>query len=64
MNVRSTQVDLNLVTPGDVNASYLIHKVEGRPGIAGRQMPIGALPLTTEEIEAISRWIAAGARNN
>ena len=64
VNVLSTQVDLNLVTPGDVNASYLIHKVEGRPGIAGRQMPIGALPLTTEEIEAISRWIAAGARNN
>ena len=64
VNVRSTQVDLNLVTPGDVNASYLVHKVEGRAGIVGRQMPIGARPLMNEEIEAIRQWIAAGARNN
>ncbi|MDE0393897.1 MAG: hypothetical protein OYK82_03865 [Gammaproteobacteria bacterium] len=64
VNVPSTQVDLNLVTPRDVNASYLVHKIEGRAGIVGRQMPIGALPLTNEEIETIRQWIAAGAQNN
>jgi len=64
VNVSSTQVELNLVAPGDADASYLVHKVEGRAGIVGRQMPIGMLPLTNEEIDAIRQWINAGARNN
>ena len=64
VNVRSTQVELNLVTPGDAENSYLIHKMEGRPDIVGRTMPIGRLPLSAEEIAVIRQWIDAGARNN
>ena len=63
VNVPSTQVELNLVTPGDAESSYLVHKMDGRAGIVGRQMPIGALPLT-EELAVIRQWIDAGARNN
>ena len=63
VNVPSTQVELNLVTPGDAENSYLVHKMDGRAGIAGRQMPIGALPLTAE-LAVIRQWIDAGARNN
>ena len=64
VNVPSTQVELSLVTPGNAENSYLIHKMDGRPGIVGRQMPIGRLPFTAEEIAVIRRWIDAGARNN
>lgn len=63
VNVPSTQVELNLVTPGDAENSYLVHKMDGRAGIVGRQMPIGALPLTAE-LAVIRQWIDAGARNN
>lgn len=64
VNVPSIQVDLNRVTPGDAENSYLVHKVEGRPGIVGNQMPNAANPLTAAEIAAIKAWINAGARNN
>ncbi len=64
VNVLSTQVELSLVTPGDAENSYLIHKLDGRPGIVGGQMPIGILPLGAEEIAVIRQWIDAGARNN
>lgn len=63
VNVPSIQVALSLVTPGDAENSYLVHKMDGRAGIVGRQMPIGALPLT-DELAVIRRWIDAGARNN
>ena len=64
VNVPSTQVELNLVTPGDSENSYLIHKLDGRPGIVGAQMPIAILLLDAEEIAVIRQWIDAGARNN
>ncbi len=47
VNVPSTQVGLNRVTPGDADNSYLVHKIEGRAGIVGRQMPIGTVPSPT-----------------
>lgn len=64
VNVPSTQVGLDLVTPGDAENSYLIHKMEGRESITGRPMPIGALPLDAEVMAVIRQWINAGARNN
>lgn len=63
VNVPSTQVALNRVTPGDAENSYLVHKIEGRDGIEGQPMPVGP-SLTNEQIAAIKQWINAGAPNN
>lgn len=64
VNVRSTQVMLDLVRPGDAENSYLIHKLEGREGIGGKQMPLGASPLTADDIAVIKAWINSGAEED
>jgi len=64
VNVRSTQSNLMLVAPGDPEASYLIHKLEGRAGIAGDRMPQGGPFLSSADIAVIRSWIQAGAPNN
>ena len=54
-----------LVVPGDPDASYLIHKLEGRPDIVGVRMPRGTGPFLTEgQILVIRRWIETGAAND
>lgn len=63
VNVPSTQTALDLVEPGDAENSYLIHKLEGRPGIVRDPMPPIGDPLTPEEIGAIRDWIDGGALN-
>ena len=53
------------VIPGDPENSYLIHKIEGRPGIVGQRMPRTTGPFLTEgQILIIKRWIELGARND
>lgn len=53
------------VIPGDPENSYLIHKLEGRAGIAGLRMPLSGPPYLTEgQIRVIKRWIELGALNN
>ncbi len=53
------------VIPGDPDNSYLIQKLEGTTGIAGRRMPFNGPPyLTDGQILIIRRWIALGAPNN
>ena len=52
------------VIPGDPENSYLIHKLEGRPGIAGARMPDIVPYLTDGQIQVIKRWIELGAQNN
>lgn len=64
VNVRSTQVMLDLVRPGDAENSYLVHKLEGREGIMGKQMPIGGTPLTAADIGVIKQWINNGAKEH
>jgi len=50
------------VIPGDPDNSYLVQKIEGAAGIAGRRMPINGPPyLTDGQIRIIRRWIAIGA---
>jgi hypothetical protein len=57
--------ELKRVAPGEPDASYLIHKLEGTPAIVGRQMPRSGPPyLTTGEILVIRRWITLGAKND
>lgn len=56
---------LLLVAPGDVAASFLVAKVNGslEPG-EGSLMPIGAQPLTPDEIGLIEIWVENGARRD
>lgn len=52
------------IDPGNPDDSYLVWKIEGRPEIAGAQMPRGRPPLAQEQITAIREWIADGAPDN
>jgi len=53
------------VVPGDPDASYLIHKLEGAADIAGSRMPRGTGPFVTSgQMQIIRRWIELGARND
>ena len=52
------------MAPGDPDASYLIHKLEGRAGITGDRMPQGGPFLSSADIAVIRSWIQAGAQNN
>ena len=54
-----------LVVPGDPDASYLVHKLEGAADIAGSRMPRGTGPfLTSGQMQIIRRWIELGAKND
>lgn len=65
VNVPSNeQPDLDRVEPGQPDASYLIHKIEGRATIVGQRMPLGREPLSQDEIDALRAWIADGAPDN
>ena len=57
------QPNLLRVKPSDPANSYMLHKIEGAPGIVGGQMPLGETPLPQATIAAISQWIANGAPN-
>ena len=52
------------VVPGNPDASYLLQKIEGAPGIAGVRMPQTPPYLTPNQIAIIRRWIELGAPNN
>jgi hypothetical protein len=54
-----------LVVPDNPDASYLVHKLEGRSDITGLRMPRGSGPfLTTGQMDIVRRWIALGAKND
>lgn len=59
--VSNQQSDLMRINPGNPDDSYLLRKVLGTPGITGAQMPLGGPFLSTEDIQTITDWIAAGA---
>jgi hypothetical protein len=53
------------VAPGNPDASYLVHKIEGQPDIVGRRMPFSGPPyLTAGQITILRRWIEIGAPRN
>ena len=65
VNVASLQQPALLrVKPGDSANSYVIHKLEGAPGISGAQMPFGGPFLDAATIDQVKSWIASGAANN
>jgi hypothetical protein len=58
------QPELLRVKPGDPDASYMVHKIEGLAGIDGGQMPLGETPLPQATIAAIRQWVTDGAANS
>lgn len=53
------------VIPLDPDNSYMVQKLQGTSGIAGRRMPFSGPPyLTDGQILIIRRWIAIGAPRN
>ena len=52
------------VVPGNPDASYLVHKLEGAAGIVGQRMPFGGPFLDAAAMAQVRSWIAAGATNN
>jgi hypothetical protein len=48
------------VKPGDASASLFIDKIRNRNGVA-TQMPLGAEPLSEEDMQALEKWINDGA---
>jgi len=67
VNVDSLEAPaLKRVKPGDPNASYLWHKVNGTQtsvGGSGATMPEGG-HLTAAELATIEKWISAGAKDD
>jgi len=63
INVQSTQVmSKDLVSPNDLDNSYLYDKILGQNLAPGTQrMPFGVLPLCDAKIDAVEAWILDGA---
>jgi CHRD domain/Bacterial Ig domain len=52
------------VSPNNPDASYLVRKLEGAPGITGSRMPLGGPFLDQATLDQVRSWITAGALNN
>ena len=57
----ATLIQKGTVVPGNPNASELYRRLLGTTENGGAQMPLGQPPLPPQSIEAIRRWIVAGA---
>lgn len=62
VNVQSEQAVMDLVEPGDPEASWLMIRLRGEGGRP--YMPIGDAQLTQAELDAVEAWIANGALND
>ena len=57
VNVASReQTELKLVDPRRPERSYLLLKVQGAPGIAGKRMPLNGEPLPAADLETLVDW--------
>lgn len=64
VGVPAQEAPLSRVEPGDREASYLWHKLNGthiEVGGSGNPMPLGAPPLDPDTLELIGQWIDDGA---
>ncbi|MET0409714.1 MAG: hypothetical protein ABW217_00390 [Polyangiaceae bacterium] len=58
--------DLQLIVPGDPDASFLVMKMKATSSSTalGAPMPYGYEPLSDAQVETLRTWIAAGARQD
>lgn len=66
VDVASSNSDLKRIDPGAPGSSFLFRKLQaatdpGSVAVGGSPMPVGAAPLSADELEAVRVWIAAGA---
>ena len=64
VGVAAQEAPLSRIEPGDREASYLWHKINGthvEVGGSGNQLPLGAPPLDPVIVELIGQWIDDGA---
>lgn len=59
----SEQSSLFRVAPGDPEASYLVRKLRGDPGISGAKMPRGGT-LDPAKVQLVIDWVRRGAPND
>ena len=65
VNRASTEISqVDLIEPGEPDASYLFWKVTGRQGILNDRMPLFATPLSEGQIALLRNWILRGAPND
>jgi Bacterial Ig-like domain (group 2) len=67
VNVHAMEANLDRVEPGDPEASYLLHKIQGtqsQAGGSGGRMPQNADPLPQGTIDIVRAWIQSGAADN
>ena len=55
---------MDLVSPGDPEASYLYVKIAARPGMLGSRMPLGRPALSSADLAVVRAWIVRGAPND
>ncbi len=63
----SSESNLPRVAPGNLQGSYLVHKLQGTQasvGGSGAQMPYSGTPLAPPQLALITGWIQEGAPNN
>ncbi|MDE0043501.1 MAG: dockerin type I domain-containing protein, partial [Candidatus Poribacteria bacterium] len=64
-NLAAESAGMKRVDPGNPDNSFLLTKLVGPSTPAeGARMPLGAGPLHSGKIDAIRKWIAAGASRN
>ena len=67
VNAKSSESELNRVTAGSPDKSYLLNKVlgtQGQAGGSGLQMPSAGPRLPQDQINLIQQWISEGAPDN
>ena len=63
VDVDAVQMNLKRIAPGDPDNSYLVRKIQGT-GIVANRMPLGAPPLSQQEIDLVRQWVLEGAADN
>ena len=61
VNVKASNADMNRITPGDIDASYILYKLHGQqakvPGGGGSQMPKGGAQLSDDKLCLMINWV-------
>lgn len=61
VNIKASKADMNRITPGNIDESYLLYKVHGQqgnaPGGGGGQMPLNGMKLADDKLCLLINWV-------